>query len=381
MTSSTHAPIRVLHVLGSLNRGGVESWLMHVLRHIEPNTCRFDFCCLSGSEGEYALEARSLGSRVFTVRLTHNLLSFSQRFAELLDAERYDIVHSHVHHFSGYILYLAYKSEILVRIAHSHSAPKQRVSYPKRHIYLWLMRKLIKQYASAGLAVSSEAMVALFGPHWRHDSRWRMLYCGIDVDSCNFNADAWSTVREQYSIPAYAKVIGHVGSFSTAKNHQFLIQIAKTIHSQGGGVWFLLVGDGILRCEIEAQVSRQKIPRIIFAGTQPNVSDFLSAMDLFLFPSSWEGLPLSVVEAQAVGLRCLCSDEITKEVAVESGAVHFLSLAEPPEKWARESWAMLALPELDRQVAWEAVVSSPFAIETSIQSLMQLYQGSLELGY
>jgi glycosyltransferase involved in cell wall biosynthesis len=367
--------IRVLHVLGSLNRGGVETWLMHVLRHIDRDAFQLDFCCLSGDEGVFAPEAKSLGSQVFSIKLKGNLISFNRQFVRLLQKQKYDVVHSHVHHFSGYILQCSRKADIRSRIAHSHSAPLYSNTPLFRRTYLRYMERSIKQFATIGLGVSNEAMRALFSDDWNSDERWRLLYCGIDSSSFKFSDRDARTIREQYSIPAHANVIGHVGSFSEPKNHRFMLKMAKTINHYRDDVWFLFVGDGLLMSDIERQADREGIPRLIFAGEQSNVAAFLAAMNLFLFPSKWEGLPLSVVEAQANGLRCLCSDEVTREVEVVPTAVSFLSLDLPVVEWTQKSQSLLVASNIDRRTAWRVVAASPFAIENSVQELSRIYKG------
>jgi glycosyltransferase involved in cell wall biosynthesis len=372
MITSKEKPVRILHVLGSLDRGGVETWLIHVLRHIDRDAFQFDFCCLSGEEGIYAPEAKLYGSQVFPIKLTGNLASFNRQLVRLLQEQRYDVVHSHVHHFSGHILECSKKAGVQTRIAHSHSAPPHRTAALFRRTYLWYMKQRIRQFATVGVGVSNAAMIALFGNDWENDKRWRLSYCGIDASSFKFNGRAARRIREQYNIPAHAKVIGHVGSFSEPKNHQFMLEIARTIGGQRNDVWFLFVGDGALRADIERQAAEQGIPRLIFVGIQSDVADFLSAMDLFLFPSKWEGLPLSVVEAQASGLCCLCSDAVTSEVVVDR--VHFLPLNRPSTEWVQVILSMLTLPQVDRLAVWKAVAYSSFSIEHSVQSLARLYQ-------
>lgn len=363
----------VLHVLGSLRRGGVETWLMQLLRHIDREKYQLDFCCLSGQEGDHASQARLLGSEIFTIELTKTFPSFHRRFSGLLQVKGYDVVHSHVHHFSGYVLRQSAKLRVPTRIAHSHSAPNEDNVHLVRLAYLRQMEKWIEQYATVGLGVSTEAMVALFGADWQSDQRWNLMYCGIDVGSFKFSDNASQTIRSEYGIPADAQVVGHVGNFSEAKNHRFLLEIARTVTCQRDDIWFLLVGDGELRSEIEKQVRQDNIQRVVLAGSQSNVADFLSAIDLFLFPSKWEGLPLSVIEAQANGLHCLCSDVVTREVAVVPTAVRFMSLDCPATDWAQTCLSMLSKTQLKRIDACKAVAASPFAIQSSVRSLVQIY--------
>lgn len=377
MTTSNNPSIRVLHVLGSLNRGGVESWLMHVLRHLERNTYQFDFCCLSGEEGDFAPEAKSLGSKVFPIKLIKNLPLFNKRFARLLQEGKYDIVHSHVHQFSGYILRQAARGGVQSRIAHSFTAPGKQTNSVTRQAYLALMGRWLTRYATVGLGNSTESMLSLFGSDWQSNPQRKLVYCGIDLDLFKQPAMDNHNIREKWSIPETALVVGHVGRLTPAKNHRFALEIAAAMQQLDAGIWFLFVGDGPIRAEMEGIALGNGLKQVVFTGIVEDVTAYLKSMDLFLFPSLWEGLPQSVIEAQAVGLRCLCSDAVTREVAVVPEAVKFLPLDLPAIEWAERIRAMLDAPRVDTQMAWESVAVSPFAIENSVSALTQIYRESL----
>ena len=364
--------MKVIHVLGSLNRGGVETWLLNVLRHMDSDSIRMDFLCLSGEEGVYAPEINELGSNVFAAKLTKNLQLFNRQFNRLLKEQEYCVVHSHVHHFSGYILRQSSKMNVPIRIAHSHSVPVHNNLSLARQVYLWQMQNWIRRYATDGLGVSSEAMSGLFGDDWKKDQRYKVLHCGVDLDRFKYNVHASHIIRNRYRIPSDAKVVGHVGRFAKPKNHQFLLKVAETVGAQEENVWFLLVGDGPLRIKYEDQVRRHSIPRVVFAGDQSDIAGFLSAMDLFLFPSLWEGLPLAVIEAQAAGLRCVCSDRVTKEVAVVPGAVQFLYLDLPIIDWVQTILSMMAMPRVNTEQS-QPLFESTFSIESSVQALSHIY--------
>lgn len=369
--------IKVLHVLGTLNRGGVETWLMDTLRHVDRAAYHFDFCCLSGEEGVFAPEAKSLGSKVFPIKLTKNLPLFNKQFARLLQKGQYDIVHSHVHRFSGYILRQAARGGVQSRIAHSFTAPVNQANSATRQVYLALMGRWLTRYATVGLGNSSESMISLFGPDWQSNPQRKLVYCGIDLDLFKQPAMDSHKTREKWDIPETALIVGHVGRLTSAKNHRFALEIAAALQQLDARVWFLFVGDGPLRAEMEGIARENGLRQVVFTGIVEDVTTYLKSMDLFLFPSLWEGLPQSVIEAQAVGLRCLCSDAVTREVAVVPEAVQFLPLDLPAVEWAERIRAMLDAPRVDAQMAWESVAASPFAIENSVSALTQIYRESL----
>ena len=367
--------IRVLHVLGRMNPGGVETWLMHVLRHIDRQKFQMDFCTLSGQPGTYDQEIEALGSEVIPCRLGRDLPSFARRFRRILREGGYDVVHSHVHHFSGAILRWAHAERVPIRIAHSHNTSDGKPSSWSRRIYRVWMVSWIQRYITDGLACSKDAAAALFGDGWGTDDRFRVLYCGIDLGPFEtpFNR---SEVRRELGLPADAPVVGHVGRFNPQKNHPFLLQVAAAVIKVWPEVHFLLVGDGPLRPEIEAQARQLGLSeRVHFAGIRQDVPRLMCAcMDVFLFPSLWEGLGLVIVEAQAAGLSVVAAESVPREVGVVPGLIQYLPLSIGPERWAQELLALLARPRPDRTQALRYVAKSSFSIEKSVSPLADLYR-------
>ena len=367
--------IHVLHVLSSMNRGGIETWLMQVLQRIDRHRFQLDFCCLSGEAGLYAPEIEALGSRIFPCRLTRNLLSFNQKFSRILRATPYCVVHSHVHYFSGYILWRAAQTGTKIRIAHSFTAPSATHGSLSRWGYFRLMSWMIERYATVGLGNSSESMQSLYGTNWPANPHRRLMYLGIDVKPFARIIDR-TTIRRQYGIPSDALIIGHVGRLTEAKNQRFLIDVEAEIEPQHDNIWLLLVGDGSLRADLVDYARRKRITHLVMTGSVAETQSLYGIMDLFVFPSLWEGLPQAVGEAQAAGLRCLCSDSITSEVSIVAEAVRFMPLGEGPTKWAAACFDLLHLPKLDRNQARETLSASPFAIDQSVAELSSLYSSA-----
>ncbi len=376
---STDKPLRILHVVGALNPGGTETWLLRVLRHIDRERFQIDFLVHSEQLGAYDDEVRALGSKVLPCPGASRPWLYRRNFLRILaESGPYDIIHSHVHHFSGYILRLASRSGVPVRLAHSHSLNTRTHtgsgSLPRR-LYLSLTERWVARYATAGLAASRPAASALFGPNWQADPRWRVLYCGIDIEPFRSTGDA-ATVRAELGLGPTDLVIGHVGRFTEQKNHKFLLQIASELSRREPRARFLLVGEGPLLPQIEQLAAQYGISdRIIFAHSRPDIPRLLvGAMDLFLFPSIDEGLGLSLVEAQAAGLPCVASDTVPQEAIVVPSLVDTMSLQDPASAWAETVLSVATQPSLPtRREALERVASSPFAIESSVHELTDFY--------
>jgi len=377
-TTESPRRIRVLHIVGGMNRGGIETWLMHVLRHIDCERFQMDFMVHTAKPCAYDDEIRALGSRILPCLHPSRPWRYAKNFRRIVAAYgTYDIVHSHVAHYSGYTLRLAQRARIPVRIAHSHddASPSDRSPNPARRVYLSMANRWISRYATIGLAASGKAAEALFGPARQSDPLLRLLYYGIDLDP--FRADRDRSLRAALQLPPDAFVIGHVGRFDEQKNHCFLLEIFRSVADADLRARFVLIGDGPLRPAIERQAAELGLAKhVVFAGLRSDVPHLLlSAVDVFVMPSLHEGLPLAGLEAQAAGLPCVFADSITTELDVVPRLVTRLRLSQPASTWAR---AVLArrdqAPPITQNEALALVEESRFDIRRSAAELARLYQ-------
>jgi glycosyltransferase involved in cell wall biosynthesis len=370
---------RILHVVGGMNRGGVETWLMHVLRSIDRQRFRMDFLVHTTAPCAYDDEIRVLGSRIIPCLHPKRPWSYARNFGRIMrDHGPYDIVHGHVHHYNGYVLRLAQQVGVPVRVAHSHNdtSRRQATAGLLRRGYLTSMKRWIAQHATVGLAASRKAAAALFGPAWKTDPRWRILHYGIDLRPFQDPVDQIA-VRAELNIPPDAFVIGHVGRFFEQKNHTFLVDIVAEVARQEPRTFLLLVGDGSLRPAIEQKAGQARLAdRVVFAGVRPDVPRLmLGAMDVFLFPSLFEGLGLVLVEAQSAGLPCIVSDAVPEEADVVKPLMRRMSLSQPASVWAeavlaaRDAALVVTQPE-----ALTIIEKSPFNIQTSVRQLESVYR-------
>jgi glycosyltransferase involved in cell wall biosynthesis len=368
---------RILHVVGGMNLGGAETWLMHVLRSLSGAGVQTDFLVHTDKPCVYDAEIRSLGGQIWPCLTPVRPLIYAWHLQKILRRGHYDVIHSHVHHFSGLILNVADWLGVPLRIAHSHndtSSLDTKVPAARR-AYLQLMKHWIKEHATAGLAVSQQSAAALFGAHWVMSPRWRILYCGINLEPFHARLDRKS-IRAELGLPANAFVIGHVGRFDAQKNHAFLINIFAALARLEKNARLLLVGAGPLQEGAERQAEALKVrDKIIFAGLRRDVPGLMrGAMDLFLFPSLHEGLPLVLMEAQAAGLPCVISDTLPTETDAVPELITRLSLRASAEDWAGEISRMHefgSVPAPEKSLA--AVEKSPFNIRSSVAALKEVY--------
>ena len=363
--------LKVLHCLGSMNRGGVENWLIQVLQYLDLSQFEIEICCLdaNGDLGVLAPTVEALGVRIFACPLTRHIGNFTHRFDAVLTEGNYDVVHSHVHLFSGYLLWRARQAGVNSRIAHSHtSVPQGQLSWP-RWVYEKGMRMAIGRVATLGLGASAEAMSNLFGVQWRGNPKWQLLPYGIDLTPFATAAAEAAPLRAKLGIPAHAKVIGHVGRFTAAKNHRFLLEIARHVQTEQEDVWVVLVGWGDLLPELKALVAEWQMPRVLFIESPPAIHPYLYLFDILLFPSLWEGLPIVLLEAQAAGLPCLCSTAVPLEAILSPDSMQRLTLNAPIEEWVKNCKTALNMPRLAANVALSHIIGSPYHIANSAQSL------------
>ncbi len=378
MSRSCEPPLRILHVLACMNRGGVEVWLMHMLRHIDRERFRMDFA--TSQPGEFDDEIRSLGSQVHRTASPRNPRAFARSLQGILsDGGPYDVVHSHLHYFSGYVLRVAARAGVPARIAHSHNdttAAETGAGFLRRR-YLSLTQSWISRYATHGLACSGLAAKDLFGENWSLDRRWKIIFYSMPFAPFAEVVTDRGRIREDLGIPRDAWVLGHVGRFFEQKNHMFLINVLAEAARRNPNLCLLLVGDGPLRPAIESRVEQlQLCKRVVFAGVRPDVPLLMrNAMDGLLFPSLHEGSPLALVEAQAAGLPCVVSDTIAVEATVVGELVSRRSLSEPISAWVRSIEEMpLVRTTVTPDRALQAVEDSPFEVSRGVLELQSVYR-------
>lgn len=361
-----------------MNRGGVETWLMHVLRHIDRERFQIDFLVHTERPCAYDDEIRELGSKIIPCLSPSQPLLYARRLKQILKTDGpYDVVHSHVHHYSGWVLAVARRAGVPIRIAHSHNdtSANQARARARRKMYLRAMRWLIHRHATNKLSASRKAAAALFGAGWESDARHQLLYYGIDLRPFQAPVDR-AALRASLGIANDAFVLGHVGRFAEQKNHHFLVDILAEVVKREPKAVALLVGDGPLRPDIEKKVAELGLAdHVIFAGLRDDIPALMQgAMDVFVMPSLYEGLGIVLLEAQAAGLPCIYSDVIPQEATVVSDLVQPQSLSQSSADWAdtivgcRKKASGTAQSD-----ALHCIEQSHFTVEQSVRHLTRIY--------
>lgn len=321
--------IRVLQVVTYMGRGGLETMLMNFYRNIDREKVQFDFLVHRDFEADYDEEIKQLGGRIYRL---NRLNPISRDYLSQLDSffkehREYKIVHSHVDCMAGIPLKYAKKNGVPVRIAHAHNSNQTK---NKKYLLKLFYKRMIPKYATNLYACAEAAGRWMFGKH-----EFSVLNNAIDSKKYRYNTKTAKRVRADLKIPEEAFVVGHVGRFDPQKNHEVIVHIFVEILKRVPNAKLLLVGAGDLQDTVRKQADALGIQEhVIFTGVRSDVYDLLQGMDVFLFPSLYEGLPVSIIEAQAAGLPCIISDKVPIECK-KTDLVQQVSLTDSYGVWAQ----------------------------------------------
>lgn len=357
--------IRVLQVVTYMQRGGLETMLMNYYRNIDRSKVQFDFLVHRDFEADYDREILELGGKIYHFPV---LNPFGYDYLKKLDLfykehPEYRIVHSHLDCLAGIPLKYAKKNGVPVRIAHAHNSNQTKnLKYPVK----LFCRENITKNATHLFACSEEAGEWMF-----RGQPFRILHNAIDAEKYSYNPETREKTRREFRFGRDTLVVGHVGRFMPQKNHSFILDIFKEVLKTKPDSKLLLAGEGDLEQEIKKKAALQHISdKVIFAGVRSDVPELLQAMDVFVLPSIYEGLPLVIVEAQAAGLPCLISDKVPIECEKTHGLVRQMRLDAGAEKWAE---AVLEAVSVERKNTSEEIREADFDIKENGKRLEQFY--------
>lgn len=370
-------PVEVLHIFSQMERGGAELRTLDVMRRIEPTAFRFHYCVLSGKPGVLDRDILRLGGRLHYCRLAP---SFPWHFSSLLRRNAINVVHSHVHMFSGFILLLARLTGVPRRIAHFRSSADGHATTLRRRLQRGLMRRLVDIAATDIVAVSEASMAAAWSPEWRNDPRCRVVYNGISTAAGSLTAR--DEARLRIGMPRDITSILHVGRMDPAKNHERVVRIFGQIASEVDTARLYLVGrsDPHIEARLRDQIEALGLgDRVELVGQRDDVPDWMDAADLMLFPSRWEGLPGTLLEAASRGLPTLASDiDVVREIIGHLPTVHMLSLTSSDPEWAHSALRILeSSPAMGaRERHADTFKSGPFGLDSCVAQMESLWRSA-----
>ena len=353
--------IRILHIVTYMGRGGLETMLMNYYRSIDRTKVQFDFLAHRDFRADYDDEIEALGGKIYRLP---SLNPFSRAYLGALDrffAEHpeYRIVHSHLDCMSAIPLKAAKKHGVPVRIAHAHSTGQHK---DLKYILKLFFKRQISCCATHLFACSEEAGKWMFCRE-----NVPVLRNSIDARLYAYDPDIRTAVRAELGFSSDDRVIGHVGRFDGPKNQKFLIELLRQLPES---CRLLLVGDGELRRDVEQLAERYALRhRVCFAGIRSDVPQLLQAMDVFVFPSLYEGFGNVAVEAQAAGLPCVISDGVPPSCMVTDRVVR-LPLGAGAAQWADEAAALACRPRTNTTAD---IIRAGFDSEENARHLESFY--------
>ena len=369
-------PIRVLHVIGIMNRGGAETMIMNLYRHIDRSKVQFDFVENSSEPAVFDEEILSLGGRIF--RCPHyngkNHFTYVKWWNDFFKThpKEYPIVHGHLGSTASIYLSVAKKYGAYA-IAHSHSSGTDHSLHANLYQILSYNARNVADYF---FACSEAAGKERFGSKVVSGDHYAVLNNAIDVNRFSYNPSVRNAVRDELGIGQIQLVVGHIGRYTKEKNHEFILKIFSELKKMDSNARLLMVGDGTLRTHIMQMAEQASLSSdVIFTGVRSDVERLVQAMDVFVLPSLYEGLPVTMVEAQTVGLPCIISDKVPSECILTEGLVDIMTLSASPEAWAEKILAKRAIPRTDRRAE---VAAHGFDITTEAVKLQEFYLNAVQ---
>lgn len=370
-------PIHVLVLDTVMDRGGAEAMIMNYMRNINRDIIRFDFLTNREYRGAYEDEIERLGGKVW-----HMCPMYPGKFRQykrevrqfLKEHPEYRIIHSNLEERSYFALKEAKKLGVPVRISHSHNRP---LGFDLKLLMRYYFRFMLKYYNTHMFSCGVEAGDWLYGK--KNRDKVIIMNNAIDAKEYVYDREKSQAMKETLGV-SEKLVIGHVGRFFPQKNHRFLIEIFKEIHDRNADAVLLLVGGGELDDSLKNEI-KQKVEDlgltdcVQFLGVREDVNELMQAFDLFLLPSLFEGLPVTMVEAQASGLPCVISDKVPIQCDI-TGNVQVVALEEQPKIWAEK---ILQFAEgFERKDTRERIEQAGFDIGQNAKWLETFYREALE---
>lgn len=361
-------PIRVLQIIGDVVGGGVETVIMNYYRNIDKTKIQFDFVVHKGALPQYITKVKKHGGKVYEITsYKSNILKYTYEIYKIIKENNYEIVHSNMNSLSGFPLFAAYLACAKVRILHNHTTDNPAEGI--RTIAKRILRPFARLFANQYWACSKLAAEWMYGKNAVINGRVTIINNAINLEKFKFNKEKREKLRKELGVEN-CFVIGHVGRFMKQKNHEFLIEIFNEVLKQKNNAKLLLIGDGNLKSLIEAKVQNLGIEKaVIFLGVRNDVADLYNAMDVFILPSLYEGLPVVGVEVQANGLPFICSDKVTDEILLTNN-IKLLSLRQPKTEWC----SAIINAERKEIVNNEDILLKNFDIKSESRKLENIYK-------
>lgn len=329
--------IRVLHVVGTLEYGGTESFIMNMYRKIDRSTVQFDFLVLNKNEYPYIQEIKELGGNIYFGKYPNYKKLYSSIITNLkvLKKNKYEVIHCHINIMNAWLVLLGKLAHIPIRISHSHGVYGKEGNFIKRIIHS-VESIMIKCFSTDYLSCSAEAGYYLYGTRF-FQKKGMVINNGIEVEKFISKTQSGISLRNEFNIPEDCSIIiGNISRFDSIKNQLFLIDIFNIIVKKEPNAVLVLGGvDGGLLEECKKKVLRLKLSeKVRFIGKRNDMAEVLNLIDIFILPSLHEGLGMVLLEAQASNCYCVASANCPVTSDMGLGMIDFYPLWKSPSEWA-----------------------------------------------
>lgn len=363
--------IRILQVTGSLRMGGLENVAMNIFRYADKDKYEFDFLVYGDKEEFFEREVRELGGRVYHISYPHNNpVKYMREMRQIMKEHGpYDVVHSHSLFNSGFVMAAAKKENIKIRIAHGHSDRRKIKQSFFRESYNNFMRYLINKYVTKRFACSSGAAMYLYGEKYSSDCY--IVNNGVDVKKFVFNVEERNKIRDELNLNG-CKVVGHVGRLVNVKNQEKIIDVFSYAYKQDRSLRLVIAGDGELKVQLQSKIDSLGLHNVAnLIGIRSDVSSLLSAFDVYMMPSFYEGVSVSLIEAQASGVPCLVSSQAASLETRLTECINMLDVNDSVELWGDN---LLSLVNAERMIcASEAIIEKGYNIPDIACKVLKWY--------
>ncbi|MDO4465982.1 MAG: glycosyltransferase [Bacillota bacterium] len=357
----------VLVIIGKLKIGGAEK-IGRDIGYYAPSSYKIHYIVWGEDIGDYEKELEEKGCTIHHMAPpSHGYWSFCSQLKKLIVENHIDVIHSHTMFNSGWVMMIGKWVGVPIRISHSHSirGPEHRSWF--KNLYENTMRVLINRFATHRVACGQSAGEWLYGKEAFH-KHGILIYNGISLKEYEYSQEHRSRIRQQYRLED-SFVIGHVGHLATVKNQIFLIEMLPELLKVRTNTKLLLLGDGNDKEMLQMRIQELELEdSIIFTGNVSNVGEYMSAMDVFAFPSLYEGMPLALVEAQTNGLPCVVSSRIPKDI-------HLTDLVQARDL-VKEEWvsSLLSVKRIDSELYAQKMYDLGFDTQGMLQKIYALYK-------
>ena len=370
----SNEPIRVLQVVGRMDRGGIETMIMNIYRNIDREKVQFDFLAHFGREAAYNNEIRAMGGRIYEMpALRDEKHVFFWRFFSYLIAlnkffrehKEYKVIHGHMTHTAALYMPIAKKNGVTCRIVHSHSTHSKEGLLGLLTTFL---HKFAMKDATDFFACSKAAQKWFFSDEIINSGKVHIIANAIDAKRFRYNPEERKRMREALKLGDNLAIV-HVARFRTEKNQAFMIDVLEKALKVRKDVTLIYVGDGPLEEAVKMKAQACGVDdHVRFLGMRGDVPDILQAADVFVLPSIWEGLPLTAIEAQASGLHCVVSDTLSQELNAV-GMVKYVS-GDNLDAWVE---ALFEASAQERKDTYNEIIASGYDINTTVPWLQEFY--------